>query len=341
MTVSELARDRAFQLVSTTATIPHLLGYHPHGSVVIQPLTPASGKTPLIHLPLREPSRAQAFGKRLANSASALTGPVVISVFTSRLPGALDLLGALALTPQHVNIFGGVQIGGRTVELWWDDAWQQTVSRKDWQAAPSATAQIVAGSTIAPNLEALKMPGPNTKGLALQEIPSPTVMQTAWQAVATGRAGRGELAAIACGLQSAALRDALICEAISEPGNYPRFRHVTRAQIAATYQRHCPRRMADFAPHFAVLAQVGAASGAEVFAPICAVAAYLSWWGGGFERAEVLCTQALAHDPQNRLAALVRTALYTRMNPPWVASSTTAATTDSSLLDAPVHAVWW
>lgn len=268
MTVSELARDRAFQLVSTTATIPHRLGYHPHGSIVIQPLTDAAAKTPLIHLPLRDPSRAQAFGQRLANATSALTGPVVISVFTSRQPGAIDLLAALALTPQHVNIFGGVQIGGRTVELWWDHAWQKTISRKDWQAAPSATAHIVAGSTIAPNRAALQLPGPNAQVAVRDEIPSPTSMHAAWQAVATGRGGRDELATIASGLQYAPLRDALICEAISQPGNYPSFRLVTRAQIATTYQHNQRRSVADFAPHFAVLAQVGAASGADLFAPI-------------------------------------------------------------------------
>lgn len=341
MTVSKHARDRAFQLVSTTATIPHLLGYHPHGSIVIQPLRRQRQQPPLIHLPLRDRHRPQAFGQRLSQIATTLTGAVVMSVFTSRQPGAIDLLAALALTPQHVNIFGGVQIGGRSVELWWNDAWQQTISRKDWQAAPSATAYIVAGSNVAPNRDGLGLPGPNVPGLAPAVTPSPAQMRSAWQACATGQGTDHELAVLAAGLQYAPLRDALIHEAINEPGAYPQFRPVTRGAIAASYQRKHVRAVGEFAPHFAVLSQLAAASGCEYFAPICAVGAYLSWWGGGFERADVLCGQALAADPHNRLASLVRTALYTQMNPPWVTVLGGQRTATPSPLDAPVHTVWW
>lgn len=341
MTVSELARDRAAQLVSITATIPHRLGYHPHGSIVIQPLQQLAGQVPLIHLPLRPASRPQAFAARLKRIPTCLTGPLVMTVFSSRLPEAIDLRQAFALTPQRVQIFGGVQVHGRSVALWWDGIWQQSIARKDWQAAPSATAEIVAGSNIAPNRAALALPGPSARAERIEQIPTPTAMATAWRAAATGQASVRELTTLATGLRLAPLRDSLLHEAITEPGAYPRFQPVSRGSIAASYERKQRREMSDFGPHFAVLSQVAAAANRQYFAPICAAGAYLCWYGAGFERAEVLCAQALQADGDNRLAQLVRTALYAAMNPPWAAPSAGTVKCTPTAVDAPVHAVWW
>ncbi|MDO5727332.1 MAG: hypothetical protein Q4Q03_05360 [Bowdeniella nasicola] len=339
MTISHLTHDHRTQLLSASAIIPHTLGYIPAGSIAIQPLHASPNFAPLIHLPMRRTPRRQDWDVRLARLRPPLPTSVIITVFPSVQPDALELPQVLAMLPAEIEIYGGVQVLQAEVELWWQGAFRTRVDRTTWHAMPTAAAQITAGSTIEQSVEALRFAEPNQSAQPCERVPTATEMAHAWAATAEEPTSLEALRTVGCGLTDAHLRDAFLHEVVLDPQAPLRFRPVTRNDIAASYHRAIIRKLPEFAGYLRVLSQVSASTTYPQAAYACAIGAYLSWYCGASERAEMLCTQALRYDHTIRLAQLVRAAVYTGMLPPWAEPSGRRG--QKSQPEAQTHAVWW